>query len=306
MNISNNSKILIIGAGELGMSMIDAFSKKIKTKQCSLYVLLKKESIITPSKEKEQRLKEFESKGIEVVSGDLQNDSIEELSEIFCEFETVVNCSGFVGGKGTQIKITSAVLKAKVTNYIPWQFGVDYDIVGKGSGQPVWDEQYDVRELLHSQNITNWVIVSTGIFTSYLFSPHFGIVNLKEKVVCALGDWDYKVTVTTPEDIGILTAEITFVPELRNEVVFVAGDTISYAKLADVTEEVMGEPFERKLLNMADLNKDIEKDENNIAAKYRLAFAREDGVAWDKELTFNFQKNIKVTDAKSWLKKSIN
>lgn len=95
---------------------------------------------------------------------------------------------GFVAGAGTQIKITRAVLEAGVSRYFPWQFGVNYDVVGKGSGQPVWDEQYDVRTLLREQNTTQWVIVSTGMFTSFLFEPAFDVVNLSENTINALGD----------------------------------------------------------------------------------------------------------------------
>ncbi|AOO64712.1 aromatic alcohol reductase [Sulfurospirillum halorespirans] len=301
-----NDSILIIGAGELGLAMIDAFAKKLKTNQGSLNVLLKKESIESSDKRKIQRLCDFEMNHIGVTTGDLEKDSIATLSGIFSKFGTIINCSGFVGGQGTQIKITKAVLNAQVPTYVPWQFGVDYDIVGKGSGQPVWDEQYDVRELLRSQNTTDWIIVSTGIFTSYLFSSDFGIVDLKEKIVHALGDWNYKITVTTPEDIGRLTAEIVFfVPKIKNEIVFVAGDTLSYEELANITEHVVDEPFKRELLSMSDLTKAIEKDENNVAAKYRIAFARPDGVAWEKTATFNFHHNIEVSDVKDWLMKSM-
>ena len=99
------------------------------------------------------------------------------LVTIMRRFDTVINCMGFVAGEGTQIRITRAVLDAKVRRYFPWQFGVNYDVVGKGSGQPVWDEQCDVRTLLREQNTTEWVIVSTGMFTSFLFEPAFDVVN---------------------------------------------------------------------------------------------------------------------------------
>lgn len=307
MNISSNDSILVIGAGELGIAMINAFVKALKTNKGALSVLLRKESIETLDEQKSLRLNEFKTNDVGVVTGDLQKDSIEKLSDIFSKFGTVINCSGFVGGAGTQIKITKAVLNANVRRYVPWQFGVDYDVVGKESGQPVWDEQYDVRELLRSQDITNWIIVSTGIFTSYLFSAGFGIVNLDNKTVNALGDWNYKITVTTPEDIGRLTAEIVFfTPDIKNEVVFVAGDTLSYDELANVTESVLGESFNRQLLSISDLNMAVEQDKNNLAAKYRVAFARSDGVAWDRTSTFNFRQKIEVSDVKNWLTAYIN
>ncbi len=68
------------------------------------------------------------------------------LKNHFADFDTVINCMGFVAGAGTQIKITRAVLEARVKRYFPWQFGVNYDVVGKGSGQPVWDEQYGCQD----------------------------------------------------------------------------------------------------------------------------------------------------------------
>jgi hypothetical protein len=307
MNISNRGSILIIGAGELGMAMINAFITKLKVNQGSLNVLLREESIQTLDEEKAQRLREFKINNISVVAGDLKKDSIEKLSKTFSKFQTIINCSGFVGGEGSQIKISKAVLAAKIDLYVPWQFGVDYDVIGKGSGQPVWDEQYDVRELLRSQDVTDWIIVSTGIFTSYLFSPDFGIVDLKKEKVNALGSWNYKITVTTAEDIGRLTADIVFfTPKIKNEIVFVAGDTLSYEDLANITESIVGTPFERELLSVNNLEMAVKQDENNVAARYRLAFARPNGIAWEQASTFNFQQKIDVSNVKEWLMRTFN
>jgi hypothetical protein len=70
------------------------------------------------------------------------------------------------------------------------QFGGDYDAIGRGSAQPLFDIQLDVRDLLRAQTKTEWVIVSVGIvskplsytvvmltaiqFTSFVFEPMFG------------------------------------------------------------------------------------------------------------------------------------
>ena len=91
---------------------------------------------------------------------------------------------------------------------MPWQFGVDYDVLGKGSAQDLFNEQLEVRELLRAQRATEWIIISTGMFTSFLFEPAFGVVDLAKNTVHALGSWDTQVTVTTPEDIGMLTATV--------------------------------------------------------------------------------------------------
>jgi hypothetical protein len=48
-------------------------------------------------------------------------------------------------------------LDAGVKRYFPWQFGVDYDVIGGGSAQDLFDEQLDVRDLLRSQDRTEWL-----------------------------------------------------------------------------------------------------------------------------------------------------
>jgi len=65
-----------------------------------------------------------------------------------------------------------------VKRYFPWQFGVDYDVIGRGSAQDLFDEQLDVRDLLRGQSGTEWVVVSTGMFMSFLFEPWFGVVEV--------------------------------------------------------------------------------------------------------------------------------
>ena len=62
---------------------------------------------------------------------------------------------------GTQRKIYEAVLlsakqesqkgnKGIKKRYFPWQFGVDYDVIGKGSSQDLFTEQLAVRDMLRS------------------------------------------------------------------------------------------------------------------------------------------------------------
>ena len=129
---------------------------------------------------------------------------------------------------------------------MPWQFGVDYDVVGRGSGQKVFDEQSDVRDMLRRQTATQWVIVSTGMFTSFLFEPAFGVVDLEHGKVHALGSWHNRLTITTSDNIGRLTAVIlAYEPYAQNEVVCVAGDTFSYTRLADMVEQHIGRSVDR-------------------------------------------------------------
>ncbi len=296
---SKSDATLVIGAGELGMAVIRALCERRSADGGSLSVLLRPDAGDSATRQTNM----LEDMGLKVVRADLATETEEGLSAIFTNFSTVICCTGFVGGPGTQRRITAAVLKAGVDRYVPWQFGVDYDVVGRGSGQEVFDEQSDVRDMLRTQSRTSWIIVSTGMFTSFLFEPSFGVVDLEKGRVHALGSWENRLTVTTPEDIGRMTAAIlAHEPPLSDEVVFVAGDTFSYAQLADIVEHDLGDSVERILWDMDTLRSEVAKHPDDGMRKYHLAFARDTGVAWDKELTFNFANGIAMTDVPAWLR----
>ena len=289
---------LVIGAGELGLAVLSGLLEQNPQGASSISVLLRPPADASGA----QVARQLRDKGFRIVHGDLATETVNGLATIFAPFGTVICCTGFVGGPGTQRKITEAVLQAGVERYVPWQFGVDYDVVGRGSGQEVFDEQTDVRDMLRGQSATQWVIVSTGMFTSFLFEPAFGLVDLERARVHALGSWDNRLTVTTSDDIGRLTAAIlAHEPRIRNEVVYVAGDTFSYTQLADMVEGRLGRHVERILWDMDRLRSDVASHPSDKMRKYRLAFARDTGVAWDKDRTFNAAQGIEVIDVPAWL-----
>ena len=211
------------------------------------------------------------------------------------------------GGAGAHCYvIAQAALDAGVRRYFPWHFGVDYDLIGRGSAQDLFDEQLDVRDLLRSQDRTEWIIVSTGMFTSFLFEPSFGVVNLAQNTVHALGSWDTAVTVTTPEDIGNLTAAICFAePRIVNSIVYTAGDTVTYAQLANIADSVLGRKVRRVEWSVPELKDELAKDPADAIKKYRVVFAEGKGVSWDMDQTFNAQRGIEVTGVERWAKENL-
>lgn len=291
--LSSKPSTLVLGAGELGACVLRELALLRNQGQAGpISVLLRPGSRTDPRET-----------GAEAVEADLATATVTALAQVFSRFDQVICCTGFVGGPGTQRKITDAVLKAGIAHYIPGQFGVDYDRIGRGSGQDVWDEQLDVRDMLRGQDQVRWTIISTGIFTSFVFLPAFGLVDLAGNTVRALGDWDYRLTATTPQDIGHLTARIaTSRPDFDDQVVFVAGDTFSYRELADTVERVLGRPMRRHCWTVPQLQADAAAHPQDTLRKYRLAFAREHGVAWPKDASFNARQGIAVTDLETWLR----
>ena len=224
-------------------------------------------------------------------------------------------------GQGLQTKISNAVLDTGTVGlYIPWQFGVDYDTIGRGSAQDSFDEQLDVRDLLRDSKKrgvkTDWIIVSTGIFTSFLFQPWFGVVTKNsenaEWTVRPLGKWDDRVTVTGPDDIGRVSAEIVLAAlggqeGLRNEVVFIASDTVSYKKLADVVEEVTGGVVKRgDEISLEQAEEELRQDPTNVVKKYRVIWVDGRGVNWPMEKTYNARKNMSMEGIETWARRNLN
>lgn len=300
--ISSAKKVLVLGAGELGMSVIRELLR-LDDPGRSISVLLRPLPQGGQDAIAKQQREALVALGLDIVEADLAKASVEELSAIFSDFTQVVGCTGFVGGRGTQLKITTAALGADIEHYIPWQFGADYDVIGHGSGQEVFDEQFDVRTLLRAQSRVQWTIVSTGMFTSFVFHPAFGLVDLEKGKVHALGDWAHRLTVTTSEDIGRMTALIVAsYREHADAIVYLAGDTFTYSELADTVEGVLGRPVQRVLWSMPELRAAVAEHPDDTMRKYRLAFARKDGVAWPKAETFNAKHKLATVDIGTWLR----
>ncbi|MGN8057729.1 aromatic alcohol reductase [Pedobacter sp. 22163] len=287
---------LVIGTGEVGIAMLDSLYNYIATtqQQFTIGALVQSSSAGNGSTLQSRFI------GLAIEAVDLVSESIENLASIFGKYDTVICCSGFSIGAGMQVKITKAVLEGGIRRYVPWQFGADYDKIGRGSAQPVFDEQLDVRDLLRAQNKTSWVIVSTGMITSFLFREEFGVINLSKKVIHALGDWQHSLTLTSCEDIGTVTVAILFhQPEVLDQVVFVSGDTVTFQEIADKMESLFETGFERVLWSRTYLEQKVNDDPDDVFNRYRLVFTHP-GVTWPMNDTFNHRNNIPTTGIVQW------
>lgn len=294
--------VLVLGAGELGLCVLEALARNPNRRDARISVLLRQATLDSAAPEKRRLTQRIRALGVDFEAADVVYASVADLAFIFAQFDTVVSCNGMGLPPGTQVKLLEAVVEAQVKRYFPWQFGMDYDLIGEGSSQDLFDEQLEVRKQLRAQSAVDWAIVSTGLFMSFLFLADFGVVDLGEKTVRALGSWENRITLTTPEDIGRLTAEVVLDPRgVKSQVVYTAGDTISYGALADLLDEHFGVEFRRELWDLDELRRQMDEDPSPMV-KYRDTFAQGKGVAWDKETTVNAQRGIEVTDVKTYLK----
>jgi hypothetical protein len=145
-----------------------------------------------------------------------------------------------------------------------------------------------------------WVIVSTGMFTSFLFEPSIGLVSAERDTVMAIGSWENAITVTSPRDIGRLTAEIALAaPEIKG-VIFTAGDTVSMQRLAHIVDGVLDRKVKRTLKTVPQLKEELAAASSNAILKYQVVFGEGVGVSWDKAKTFNVQRGIATETAEEW------
>lgn len=171
------TSILLLGAGELGTQILNHLTTHPQRSEVQrIALLLRPSSITSNDPTKQASMKEYAKAHIDLIPGDLATESAAHLACLFAPFDTVVSCAGMTLPRGTQMKISRAVLEAGVKRYVPWQFGLDYDAIGRASAQDLFDEQLDVRDLLRGQaGATEWVVVSTGMFLSFCLSGRLGL-----------------------------------------------------------------------------------------------------------------------------------
>ncbi|KAI4281650.1 MAG: hypothetical protein L6R38_003521 [Xanthoria sp. 2 TBL-2021] len=304
-------RVLVLGAGELGLPILHSLSNLASTSPIlsrpTITLLVRPSTFSSPSPSKSRELAHLRDLGVSFLAADIATSHAIELASHFKHFDIIVSCTGFAGGPGTQLKLARAACEAGVAHYYPWQFGVDYDIIGPDAANGIFREQCEVRLLLRGQEKTKWTIVSTGMFTSFLLEAFFGVVEGLETagaggevVVTALGGWENKVTVTTPEDIGRVVSSLVLADQ-RTGVVFTAGDTVSYGRLADLVEAKIGKKVRREVWSLDFLRAELETDPENQIKKYRCLFAEGKGVSWERASTVNEELNIKTTDVQGFL-----
>jgi hypothetical protein len=289
--------VLLLGAGQLGTSLLISLSVLP-----SIHITL---GTRTPSKHTS-----LASPSITLLQIDLSSPS-PSLAQTFSTFDILISATGFAQSPSTLLKLTDEVLEAARIKrkrgetqkmwFFPWQFGVDYDVTLDNNGlMPLFGAQKRVRDMLRAQSDVSWTVVSTGIFTSFLFEPFWGIVDREHMLVRALGSWQHRVTVTHVDDIGRVVARIVAEDvDARDRIVYVAGDTLSYKDLAGIVERVSGKEVGREVWSVPYLDEEVCKDPEDEIKKYRLVFAGA-GVWWDKEGTVNEQLQMKMVGVEEY------
>ena len=324
------NKILLLGAGELGQAIISSIVEHpifTAIKGSTLTIALRPSSLETPTDaQKTLQTSWLINPQVSLHGLDLEATPLASLTEFLAtsDFTTVIHAGGMTSIEGTYTKLARAVLDAQVPLYLPWQFGLDYDVIGPAAGHGLFAEQCGVRVLLREQTRTKYKIISCGMFMSFLFEQAWGVVvkepteddQARERIrVRPVGGWETPLTVTTAEDIGRATAEIALTagtsdnPDdshvaVHRDVVFIAGQTVTYSELADLLASVTGKEVIRDgSWTMGYLSAKMDEDPGNKLWRYRTVFGQGIGTAWPVEGTLNDDKNWAFEGIGEWVKR---
>jgi hypothetical protein len=336
-NMYTPNSILILGAGELGTSILRHLASHPSLHHTHITLALRPSSITSPPSPRQSHLRtlihppdrlSFAPLDLSLPTAEADLTSLIQTTSA----DIVISATGFAGtgqaDSSVQLTILDAVLSAGcVKRYFPWQFGVDYDVIGGQVAGGLMEEQCRVREALRKRSEragVEWCILSTGMFMDFVFEEWFGVVEglgaaLKgrgrekaagEVVVRALGSWDTKVTLSDVEDIGRLVADLVVSPPRNSDeggsVLFMAGQTVTYRELADAVERVLGKEVTREMWSMDCLRRELDKDADNQIKKYRVLFGKGDGVSWDVKQTINVERGFQTNDLENWLSSKLH
>ena len=145
------SSILVIGAGELGNAVLQSLATHPHRGTTQIDVLLRPSTISSNDEAKKKTVEEIRQLNVDLVSGDIVEGTIDQLKATFGLYHTVINCSGMFLPSGTQTRVAEAIVASDCARYFPWQFGVDYDAIGRNSSQDLFTEQLGVRDILRGQ-----------------------------------------------------------------------------------------------------------------------------------------------------------
>ncbi|KAK3983873.1 hypothetical protein QBC44DRAFT_337960 [Cladorrhinum sp. PSN332] len=312
MSTPTGSSILLIGKAELSSAILSSLLSHPAYSHLSTKISIisrSPPSASTPLPE-----------GVSYTQADITATPLDALTNLFNSHSTIIQASGFSFPAGTHLKIAKAALTAPhVRHFIPWQFGVDYDAIGKGSAhKELFDEFLDVRELLRSDQAGDgkkkWTIVSSGLFMSFLFGVReFGVVDFKQGVVVrGLGGWGNKVTLTDVDGIGRMVAEVVFNDDEveRGVVVYIGGETVTYGEIANLLQDILQNrmmmEIKREELGLEEIRARLVEDPDDKMAKYQSVFGEGVGVWWDEERMLNRRLGIRLKGVREWLEENLD
>jgi uncharacterized protein YbjT (DUF2867 family) len=254
--------VLVAGAtGMLGSKIAHALLEK------NVEVMVLTRSLHPSSPKSAQHLAQLQSRGAQVVEGDLNNmESLLKATEgapavisaVQGEFDIIV--------QGQQ-NLLRAAEKNGVRRFVPSDFSKNYFKLAEGD-----NDNSDIRrqfaELLKASPVAHTFMLN-GAFTEVEVSPWGGLIDQENSTFSYWGDGETSFDITTIHDTARYTAEAVFDPVLANQVFEVAGDVLTMKEFLAIYQETTGRHLtERRLGSVQELKDWIEQKKRTASSPH--------------------------------------
>ncbi|KND87004.1 hypothetical protein TOPH_08391 [Tolypocladium ophioglossoides CBS 100239] len=111
--------VLVIGAGELGLCVLEGLAAHPLRKNTRVSVLLRQATLDSTVAEKKKLTQRIQALNVRFEAADVVLASVTYLADIFSRYDAVMSCSGMELPAGTQTKLARAALEGEVKRYFP-------------------------------------------------------------------------------------------------------------------------------------------------------------------------------------------
>uniref|UniRef100_A0A5B7B975 NmrA-like domain-containing protein n=1 Tax=Davidia involucrata TaxID=16924 RepID=A0A5B7B975_DAVIN len=229
------SKILIFGGtGYIGSYMVKAS------------ILMGHPTYIfsRPNSPKTDLLEEFQSMGVTVIKGELEEH--EKLVSVLRQVDVVISVLAFPQVLD-QFKIIDAIKVAgNIKRFLPSEFGCEEDrVIALPPFQALLDKKKKIRRAIEANGIPYTFVSANGFgayFVNYLLRPHE-----QHDDVTVYGSGEAKAILNFEEDIATCTIKVATDPRTCNRVVIYRPpkNIISQLELISLWEKKTGQKFKR-------------------------------------------------------------
>ncbi len=255
--------VLLVGiTGMLGHKIAEAILAK---DVMAVRAIVRPEGSSDPSKQ--AKLEELKARGVNFVEGDLLNPA--SLPAACTGVEAIVSAvSGDEAMTVTgQINLIEAAAAKGVQRMIPSDYAVDYRKLDWGDNYNL-DMRKKVFAALES-SLIDYTLILNGCFTDILFGSFLNIFDFAAGTFNYWGDGNTPFDITTTDDTAKLIAKAIADPAMANNVLQVAGDTITMKQLLETYQTVTGKKLiEKQLGSVADLTAWIAKTKAIATSPY--------------------------------------
>lgn len=196
--------------------------------------------------------------GVKVKKADLE--SVSSLTKAFEGQDAVVSTVATGAALGGQKPIVDAVVAAKVSRFIPSEFGYDTTELGESTLATMLNGKTQLLEYVKQQAEKNswltWTGIATGLFFDWgLDAGTFGI-NLSAKTATIFDSGNEPVTPSSLPFVGRVVVAVLSRPEqTANKYLKVASFTTTQNELLKVFEEETGASFTVTRASTSDVEK---------------------------------------------------